>query len=178
MGFQLSGQLAKAAAFCGVVWPTVDEDALTAAGSQWSAFGGQGSSLVNDVASAVAHVTTNNSGPATASFALQAEATNNATACMQDFVASGPPVAAGFVRAARVITTTKMAAAASLSVLAALMASTAEGPTISGGGEEAAAAAEEQAAEAEAALQACREETRLRVEAIWEQGAAALRAGG
>lgn len=169
MGFQLSGQLAQAAAFCDVEWPTVDEDALTAAGSEWSAFGGQGSSLVNDISSAVSHVTGNNSGAATASFALQTEATNNATACMQDFVASGPPIAAGFVRAARVITTTKMAAAASLAVLAALMATTKDASA----GDDAAGAKE-----ADAALQACREETRLRVEAIWQQGAAALRAGG
>lgn len=169
MGFQLSGELAKAAAYCGVEWPTVDEDALTAAGSEWSAFGGQGSSLVSDLSAAAAHVAGNNSGATAASFALQTEATNNATACMRDFVASGPPIAAGFVRAARVITTTKLAAAASLAVLAALMATT----------KEAAADADAEAAEeADVALQVCREETRMRVEAIWQQGAAALRAGG
>lgn len=160
MGLSLDPALTEAAAFCGVQWPSVDEDSLAGAGGVWSQYTATATGYVQRCDQAVEHVSGRNEGPAVRAFAGYVAKRENATATLRDFAASAPEVAAGFLRTARVIAAGKAAVLAELTLLAGFMAQ-----------------AEQVGSNAVGPLLRVRGQIRQRVDAIWDRTAEAIRNG-
>lgn len=160
MGLSLDPALSEAAAFCGVQWPSVDEDSLVGAGGVWSRYAATAAEYVQRCDQAVEHVTGRNEGPAVRAFAGHVAKYENGTATLRDFAASAPEVAAGFLRTARVIETGKAAVLSELALMAGFMAR-----------------AEQVGSSAVGPLLRLRAQIRQRVDAIWDRTAEAIRNG-
>ncbi len=79
MGISLPGGLAETLSMMGVQFPTTDEDALTAAATEWEQLASKCNGWHADLSQAVSHVQTNNEGEAASAFAAYMAGRSNVT---------------------------------------------------------------------------------------------------
>lgn len=123
MAITLPGYLVTALQYLGYEWPSSNEDILHANGDAFTSARSGVQGAINDVAAAVTHINSSNSGDASAAFVNYMQGGESNLSSLRDFDSAAGDIATSFHIIAGAVVVLKGVVIAQLVILAAAIAS-------------------------------------------------------